>query len=107
MRRICATLMSALQLCWWTLSVSGATIYGTAGTFGAQGPATLYKIDSTTGAASPVGVTGFDRVGSIDFNPLNGILYGIGADPVSGSFNLITINTATGLATAVVRWVSI
>jgi hypothetical protein len=101
MLRISATLISALQLCWWTLSVSAATIYGTAGTFGAQGPATLYKIDSTTGAASPVGVTGFDRVGAIDFNPLNGILYGIGADPVSGSFNLIRINTATGLATAV------
>lgn len=101
MRRTSATLLSAVLVCWWTLSASAATIYGTAGTFGAQGPATLYTIDSTTGAATPVGLTGFDRVGAIDFNPLNGILYGIGADPVSGSFNLITINTATGLATAV------
>ena len=101
MRAIPATLITALQLCWWTLSVSAATIYGTAETFGAQGPATLYTIDSTTGATTPVGLTGFDRVGAIDFNPLNGTLYGIGADPVSGSFNLITINTATGLATAV------
>ncbi len=93
--------MIALQPCWWTLSLSAATIYGTAGSSGAQGPATLYTIDSTTGAATPVGATGFDRVGAIDFNPLNGILYGIGADPVSGDFDLITINTATGLATAV------
>jgi hypothetical protein len=93
--------MFALQLCWCTLLVSAATIYGTAGTFGAQGPATIYTIDSATGAATLVGLTGFDRVGAIDFNPLNGRLYGIGADPVSGEFDLITINTATGLATAV------
>ena len=52
MRAIPATLITALQLCWWTLSVSAATIYGTAETFGAQGPATLYTIDSTTGATT-------------------------------------------------------
>jgi hypothetical protein len=92
--------MSALQLCWWTLSVFAATIYGTAYS-GPTGPATLYTIDSTTGAATPVGATGFNRVGAIDFNPLNGMLYGIGVDPVSSNFDLITINTATGLATAV------
>jgi hypothetical protein len=54
MPRISATLMSALQLCWWTLSVSAATIYGTAYS-GPTSPATHYTIDSTTGAATPVG----------------------------------------------------
>jgi hypothetical protein len=100
MRRICATLMSALQLCCCAFSVSAATIYGTAYS-GPSGPGTLYTIDSTTGAATPVGATGFNRVGAIDFNPLNGMLYGIGVDPVSTNLDLITINTATGLATAV------
>jgi len=100
MRRISAALIIALQFCFWALSAPAATIYGTAYS-GPLGPATLYTIDSTTGAATPVGATGFNRVGAIDFNPLNGMLYGIGVDPVSRNFDLITINTATGLATAV------
>ncbi len=100
MRGISVAVISTVQLCFCTLPVSAATIYGTAYS-GPTGPATLYTIDSTTGAATPVGATGFNRVGAIDFNPLNGMLYGIGVDPVSTNFDLITINTATGLATAV------
>jgi hypothetical protein len=100
MRRISATLLSAVLVCSWTLSASAATIYGTA-YLGPSGPATLYTINSTTGAATSVGATGFNRVGAIDFDPLNGMLYGIGVDPVSSNFDLITLNIATGVATPV------
>ncbi len=65
---------------------------------GSSGPATLYLIDSTTGAATPVGAIGFTRVGALDFAP-GGTLYGVGTS--AGTTVLLTINTATGAGTVV------
>jgi hypothetical protein len=67
---------------------------------GPNGPASLYTINPSTGAATLVGPIGFNRVGALDFNPVNGLLYGVGADR-SGNAALLTINTATGAGTEV------
>jgi len=81
--------------------LSAVTIYGTAYLQG--GPATLYTIDPNTGVATPIGLTGFDRVSAIDFNPLTGILYGAGVltGDMTGAVQLFTINTTTGAGTTV------
>src|SRR5437868_498601 len=52
------------------------TLYGSA-FVGAAGPATLFTIDTATGAATAVGPIGFNRVGALAVSP-QGILYGIG-----------------------------
>jgi hypothetical protein len=72
-------------------------IYGSAYS-GQSGPATLYTINPTNGAATPIGAIGAERVGSLDFCP-NGVLYGVGS--VAGTADLLTINTATGAGTVV------
>jgi hypothetical protein len=73
-------------------------LYGTAYS-GPGGAASLYSIDSTSGAATLIGATGFARVGAIDFNSA-GVLYGVGTDAL-GRFALLTINTTTGAGTEV------
>ena len=82
-------------------NLSAVTIYGTAYVQG--GPATLYTVDPNSGAAMPIGLTGFDRVSAIDFNPLTGTLYGTGVmtGDATGAVQLFTINTMTGAGTAV------
>lgn len=70
-------------------------LYGTTGS--GNTASSLYRIDATTGAATLVGAIGFNEVVSIDFNPVDGLLYGIS----NGSHTLITINTTTGAGTAV------
>ena len=87
-------------LCGMPRASADPILYGTAYN-GNTGLASLYTIDSTSGAATLVGATGFEAVGAIDFDPLNGVLYGAGKDPNSGSLGLITINPTTGLATEV------
>jgi len=79
--------------------VSSGTLFGiTAGGL----PADLIRIDLTTGAATFVGSTGLDRVGSIEFGP-DGLLYGIVTSTgTSYPTYLVQIDTATGLATPVV-----
>ena len=66
---------------------------------GPTGPATLYHISPTTGAATAIGPIGFARVGSLDFSPIAGKLYGVGSN--GGSAVLITINPSTGAGTQV------
>ena len=75
------------------------TIYGSA-YLGTGGPASLYTIDPTTGAATLVGAIGFNSVGGIDFDPLNGLLYGTGRT-ASGTNVLISINPLTGAGTQI------
>ena len=93
-----------LQFClalFFTSHARAVTIYGTAYEGATTTPAILYTIDPNTGVASPVGSsTGFARVSAIDFNPLTGVLYGVGTD-AQGGVDLITISTTTGMATAV------
>jgi hypothetical protein len=97
MRLIISSLFSAVALFCSLPSANAVTIYGTAYIGG--GAATLYNIDPNTGTATPVGSgIGFDRVGGIDFDPSTGILYGMGA---TDTFQLITINTTTGIGTSV------
>ena len=78
---------------------AGPAIYGSA-YIGQGGAASLYTIDPTTGAGTLVGAMGFNRVSALDFNPSNGVLYGVGQD-ASDNVVLITINTATGAGTEV------
>lgn len=80
------------------------TIYGSAwvhpsgGGSSATAPATLYSISPTTGAATPIGLIGFNNVGALAFDG-NGVLYGISSSGASDV--LITINTSTGVGTLV------
>ena len=58
-------------------------------------PATFYKLDRTTGAATAIGPQGQEVTG-LAFG--NGVLYGLGGD---WKDNLLTVNRATGAATPV------
>ena len=100
MRHIISSLFGAVALFCSLPSANAVTIYGAAAIGG--GPSTLYTIDPNTGIATPVGSgIGFDRVGGIDFNPLTGTLYGIGNVHGTFEWDLITINTMTGVGTSV------
>ncbi len=75
--------------------VSASILYGITGS--GRTASSLYTIDTSTGASTLIGATGFNEVVSIDFNPVTGTLYGISND----TQQLITINTTTGAGTAV------
>jgi len=77
------------------------TIYG-ASFSGSDGLATFNAIDPLTGAATPVGPIGFERVSGMDFHPVTGVLYATG-ERADGSDTpvLITIDTSTGAGTEV------
>ena len=70
---------------------------------GANGPATLYTIDATTGTATAVGPIGFLRCGGIDFDS-SGVLYGT-CERDNGDESttpvLVTIDLTTGAGTEV------
>lgn len=74
--------------------VAASVLYGVTGAGGS--PSSLYTIDPLTGDTTLIGATGFNEIVSIDFDPVSGLLYGI-----SNLNNLVTINTMTGVATAV------
>ena len=79
---------------------ASVTIYGSVYTSG--GLATLYTIDSTTGAGTVIGTgMGFKQVGAIDLDPVSGTLYGIGRRAGGNASVLITISTTTGVGTEV------
>lgn len=78
-----------------TAAVAQPTIYGSAYN-GPQGPAGLYTISPATGAATFIGLMGFNRVGALAFSP-DGKLYGTGTDGTH--WYLLTINTTTGAGT--------
>lgn len=60
----------------------------------------LYSIDSGTGVATMIGPLGYDNIGALDFDPTTGVLYGAYLYANSDG-HLVTIDTATGLATLV------
>ena len=76
-----------------------STIYGSAYS-GPGGAATLYTLDSSTGAATAVGPIGFAQVGALAFAP-NGTLYGVGYDTTNDESILIAIDPSTGAGTLV------
>ncbi|HJT80707.1 MAG TPA: hypothetical protein VJ719_05870 [Chthoniobacterales bacterium] len=100
MKRFFSVLIAVLSLFIAFQHASAVTIYGTA-YGGGTGDAALYTIDPTTGTPTLIGLTGYDRVGGIDFNPLTGILYGTGTNQTTSQVDLITINTMTGMATTI------
>jgi sugar lactone lactonase YvrE len=75
-----------------TAAAAQPTIYGSAYN-GPQGPAGLYTLSPVTGAATFIGLIGFNRVGTLAFSP-DGTLYGTGTDGTH--WYLLTINTSTG-----------
>lgn len=79
---------------------AGEILYGTTGA--GRSASSLYTIDPSDGTATLVGAIGFDEVVSIDFHPITGVLYGISNDNFRAPNTLITIDTTTGVGTAVV-----
>lgn len=67
---------------------------GTSGSF--NSPSTLYRIDSNTGAAAPIGPINFNAVGGMEVNPVTGRMFGTGKRPVGGTHVLIVIDPTTG-----------
>jgi hypothetical protein len=68
-----------------------------------QGPSStssLYRVDSSTGAATLIGSIGFGRVGAIDFDS-SGTLYGVGVPLGQTNLVLLKIDLTTGAGTPV------
>src|SRR4051812_36769447 len=78
---------------------AASLLYGSA--YGPDVAARLYTINPATGDATLVGPIGFGLVGSLDFSPSSGILYGEGRRLSSGAHVLLTINPTTGAGTEV------
>jgi hypothetical protein len=102
MKRIFAFGFAAIALLCFNPHASAVTLYGAA-YVGTNTQATLYTIDSTTGTETLVGLTGYNQVSGIDFDPITGTLYGVGYKSYNdiGFFELITINITTGVGTTV------
>ncbi len=65
------------------------------------GPATLFRMDQTAGAASPIGAVGYDRIGDLtsDTRPGMETLWGVRIADGEVLDELVTIDPATGAAT--------
>ncbi|MDX2131206.1 MAG: hypothetical protein SFY69_04040 [Planctomycetota bacterium] len=76
-------------------TASGQTLYGVSN-FGNFRTQVLVQIDTTTGAATPVGDTGLERIADIAYDRGMGVMYALttGAD-------LYTLDLATGASTLV------
>ena len=64
----------------------------------------LVSIDTTTGAATPIGPLGFRAqrlIGGFDFHPESGLLYLFAPDPDAGIRGIYTVNRTFGNATLV------
>src|SRR6266478_887964 len=72
----------------------GSTILGPTGT------SSLYRVDSSTGAATLIGSIGYSRVGSLDFDS-TGTLYGVGTPLGQTNVVLLKIDPTTGAGTQV------
>jgi len=69
---------------------------------GPNGPSTLFSIVKTTGVATPIGLTGFERCSGMDLNPGDGIMYATcERSDGSDTLVLVTLNLSTGAATEV------
>ncbi len=81
-----------------TITVASA-LFGSAHTSG--GPASLYSIDPTTGAATLIGAIGFNRVGAMAVHPSTGVYYAAADRSLDATPVLITLNPTTGVGTEV------
>jgi len=72
---------------------SAQILYGTTGVSNAA--SSLYTVNTSTGATTLIGATGFNGIGSLSFSP-GGVLFGVAN---GSSRSLVTINTTTGVAT--------
>lgn len=106
MLRLGARGLLAVGLALGALGWAGAAgavpvLYGAAYS-GTDGLSTFYTVDAATGAASPIGAIGFERVSGMDFDPTTGVLYAVGERGDGSDVPvLITINLATGAGTEV------
>jgi len=82
------------------VSAQGTVLYGSRYA-GADGPATLYRINPATGAATVVGPIGFERCGGMDFNAAGTLFATAERADTTNTTVLITINTMTGAGTEV------
>ncbi len=78
--------------------VSAQVLYGVAH-IGRDGPTTLYTINRSTGAETPVGPVGFEKCSGLDFD-MSGTLYAV-CERADDTSVLITIDTATGAGTEI------
>ncbi|MEP7016308.1 MAG: DUF4394 domain-containing protein [Verrucomicrobiota bacterium] len=74
--------------------------------YGLTAPGALVRFDSTSpSAVTTIGAVSGAASGQffldIDFNPANGLLYGLGVNGFTGASNLYTINPNTGVASLV------
>ncbi len=80
-------------LCFSAGLASAQVLYGTTGVSSAV--SNLYTVNTSTGATTLVGATGFNGIGSLSFSP-GGVLFGV----ANGSGRaLVTINLSTGAGT--------
>jgi hypothetical protein len=97
MRRRCALVVAGLMLL-ATMATGQNVFYAVTGQ-GTGTASSLFTINPANGAATLVGATGFNGVGSLAFSP-GGVLYAVANGGVPPR-RLITINTSTGAGTAV------
>jgi len=88
--------------CTFDLCAADCLLYGASVT-DAGAESTLYSVDATSGASTPLGVVGFDMVGGMDFHPDTQTLYAVArrSPPVQPVDVLITIDRETGAGTEV------
>lgn len=69
---------------------------------GRDGASTLVSLNPFTGAATAIGLIGFERVSALAFDPKTGVLYGTGErSDGSDTSVLLSINTTTGAGTEI------
>ena len=82
---------------------AGATpsLFGSA-FFGRDGASTLVSLDPATGAATAIGLIGFERVSALAFDPTTGVLYGTGERSDGSDISvLLSVDTTTGAGTEI------
>jgi hypothetical protein len=90
------TVMAGMAL--WAPPAQAQALFGTTSP-PVAGDSAFYRIDPTTGAATPIGPVNFSGVSGIAFHPTTGVLYAVGFDFLTHV--LLTIDKATGAGTTV------
>ena len=98
--RLLASVFAAAALFGASLSAHAGVMYAISGAGGAS--SSLYTVDTTTGATSLVGATGFSHVTGLAINPLTGNMYGHVSDLFgTGTTQLISIDKTTGAGSVI------
>ena len=92
--------VNGLEALAWRPTACVVTLYATASPT-SQGPSDLYRLRTHDAVWTHVGPIGFNRVGSMDFHPVNGLLYGVAQRPSDGTTVLIRINPVSGKGTEI------